>query len=403
MNIGILTYHFVSNFGANLQTLSTFMFLKKHHYNPIIIDWVPYDLEKYYNTKVNPDQNSAFKTFQQQYYTSKTTICRNSEDIAKVIEEYNIEHVIIGSDAVLTFIPFWQRFYLTRRGIRYYAPLMDSKFPNPFWGDFKPLLTKDITISLMSASAQNTNYQLLLSPFIKKQITIALKRFSYISVRDIWTQDMINNFTQGTIRPIITPDPVFSFNQNVGELHNRQYILEKYSLPEKYVLFSTTQKCFNNQWIKELSHLFANQGVKLVGLHIVNTSYKPIAIEYLPQSISPDDWYCLIKYASGYIGELMHPVLVALHNAIPLYAIDTYGFVKHKQFNYNSSKTYQILNSFNLTDNWFSVKKKTDIPTPQEVFSRVINFDKQACLKNAENKQHEYHHMMEDILSRHKK
>ena len=99
----------------------------------------------------------------------------------------------------------------------------------------------------------------------------------------------------------------------------------------------------------------------------------------------------------------MHPVLVALHNAIPLYAIDTYGFVKHKQFNYNSSKTYQILNSFNLTDNWFSVKKKTDIPTPQEVFSRVINFDKQACLKNAENKQHEYHHMMEDILSRHKK
>jgi hypothetical protein len=51
MNIGILTYHFVSNFGANLQTLSTFMYLKKHHYNPIIIDWVPYDLEKYYNYK----------------------------------------------------------------------------------------------------------------------------------------------------------------------------------------------------------------------------------------------------------------------------------------------------------------------------------------------------------------
>lgn len=401
MNVGILTYHFVSNFGANLQTLSTFMYLKNHH-NPIIIDWIPSDLEEYYNTHVQDSQNSAFQAFQEQYYTSKTIKCRTSEDIANAIKTHNIEHVIIGSDAVLTFIPFWQRFSLTRRGIRYYNPLMDSKFPNPFWGDFNSFLEKEITISLMSASAQNTNYHLVLSPFIKKQIATALEKFSYISVRDIWTQNMIKCFTKGSINPSITPDPVFAFNQNVGELHSKQYILEKFSLPEKYVLFSTTQKCFTDQWIKELEHLFINQGIKLIGLPIANATNQSKCIEHLSPSISPDDWYDLIKYASGYIGELMHPILVSLHNSTPLYAIDTYGFVKFGTFDFKSSKTYQILKSFNLIDNWYSIKTNTMVPSPHDVFIRIMHFDKQKCSQIAKDKLGEYNQMMENILINYK-
>lgn len=399
MIVGILTYHFVSNFGANLQTLSTFSYLKKHNHTPIIIDWVPYDLESYYQSHVSASQNSAFNTFQQQYYLNKTITCRTSEDIAEIITTHKIEHVIIGSDAVLTFMPFLQRFSLTRRGIRYYSPLQDSKFPNPFWGDFLPFLKGNVTLSLMSASAQNTKYSLVLSPCLKRQMTHALRRFSYISVRDIWTQNMIKYLTKGQIKTIITPDPVFSFNQNVGELHDKAYILKKYDLPEQYILFSTVQKCFTNQWINELSNLFLlNKDIQLIGLPIANLPYSNNNFKYITKAIPPDDWYCLIKYSAGYIGELMHPILVSLHNGTPIYAIDTYGFINHGKFDYTSSKTYQILQDFNLTDNWFSTHIKQNTPTPNEVFSKIITFNRELCLQHASRKQHEYNLMMKDIL-----
>lgn len=37
--------------------------------------------------------------------------------------------------------------------------------------------------------------------------------------------------------------------------------------------------------------------------------------------LPPLDWYALIKYAKGYIGENMHPIVVALHNAVPCFVL----------------------------------------------------------------------------------
>lgn len=37
MNIGILTYYRVANFGANLQAVSTYYYLKNNGYNPLFI------------------------------------------------------------------------------------------------------------------------------------------------------------------------------------------------------------------------------------------------------------------------------------------------------------------------------------------------------------------------------
>ena len=39
MRIGLLTYHWVANYGANLQALSTYCYLDNNGYNPIIINW----------------------------------------------------------------------------------------------------------------------------------------------------------------------------------------------------------------------------------------------------------------------------------------------------------------------------------------------------------------------------
>lgn len=48
MKIGILTYHCVPNFGAQLQALSTVCYLKRAGYEPILLNWYPKDLQVMY-------------------------------------------------------------------------------------------------------------------------------------------------------------------------------------------------------------------------------------------------------------------------------------------------------------------------------------------------------------------
>ncbi len=96
-----------------------------------------------------------------------------------------------------------------------------------------------------------------------------------------------------------------------------------------------------------------------IGKHCVDLSI-PMGIifkynmEYeIKSPLSPLDWYALIKYSSGYVGQNMHPIIVALHNAIPLYSFDNYG---NKRFykiisNKNSSKIFQLLKIYSATEN----------------------------------------------------
>ena len=56
MKIGLLAYHAVCNFGAMLQLLSTYMFLKNHGHEPVIINWVAKDLEDYYSQNTPKSQ-----------------------------------------------------------------------------------------------------------------------------------------------------------------------------------------------------------------------------------------------------------------------------------------------------------------------------------------------------------
>ena len=40
MKIGILTFYRVQNFGANLQALSTYFYLKNHGHEPVMLEYV---------------------------------------------------------------------------------------------------------------------------------------------------------------------------------------------------------------------------------------------------------------------------------------------------------------------------------------------------------------------------
>ena len=72
----------------------------------------------------------------------------------------------------------------------------------------------------------------------------------------------------------------------------------------------------------------------------------------------------------------MPPFLVPLHNAVPIFALDLYGFRKNGRLITESSKTYQIVKRFGLLDNYYSVKDNRELPNPAYVVERIADFDK---------------------------
>ena len=77
MKIGILTYHWVANFGANLQTLSTVCYLKKNGFIPIVINWIPLDCELKYQSSTPVEQLDAHASFSETYFET-TRVCRTN-------------------------------------------------------------------------------------------------------------------------------------------------------------------------------------------------------------------------------------------------------------------------------------------------------------------------------------
>lgn len=399
MNIGILTYHWVSNFGANLQTLSTYKYIENTGHNPIIINWIPEDLEKSYDNNVLACQNEIHKQFAKDSYINITNICRNSIDIANEIEKNNIQKIFIGSDAVFTNIPKLDRYRLSKRGIVCIKPKSDCNFPNPFWGDFTSFLKKPIDIFAISASAQNMQYKKILFKKERDSYGYALKKFKNITVRDIWTQNMVKYVTHGEIIPNITPDPVFGFEQNVNP-QKIDYVNKRLNINTKYVLFSAWSTINDNEWILKLEKLFEEKGLVVVGLPktTMKTFHSPLKYN-LEFPISPLEWYDAIKYSCGYIGELMHPILVSLHNSVPIFSFDTYGFNRFGKLDIMSSKIYQILERFELLENYYNKKYNTNLPSAEFVTEKILSFNKEKCFIKSNNMLNDYNSMMSISLS----
>ncbi len=399
MKIGILTYHWVSNFGANLQTLSTYKKIEKEGHTPIIINWIPDDLKIIYETRVSKEQNEIHCYFANKYYKNITELCKDKYDIAKAIDKHDIDLVIIGSDAVFSYTPILSRIRICRYGLWYFKPISDFDCPNPFWGDFYELVKHPIKLVAMSASAQNTPFKKIKLGFERERFTKAISRFSYISVRDIWTRMMLSYVQKVHVDYPITPDPVFSFEQNVQPVNDKNVAERHTGIKGKYSIFSVTKSVTNKEWILQLEKLFAQQGITLIGLPQTNFKHTPILKHNMPFPLDPMDWYNFIKNSCGYIGELMHPILVSLHNAVPVFPLDLYGFKEGGCFNTNSSKTYQIIKRFGLLDSYYNIKDEKPLQDPEFVFNCIMNFDYKRCREISKELQDSYEEMMKHIFA----
>lgn len=414
--IGIITYHSVCNFGAQLQAISTVGYLKNKGYEPIVIHWYPKDLDEMYLKRIPSEQYKCHIDFAEQNMPL-TKLCQTENELLQVIEETKLDAIILGSDALFKYLPHSCYRIFSRRKFRFVnVPFVSDQIlsGNPFWGSFIPKLKKQIPVFVFSVSSQNAPYNK-----VNKQeydeLKKSLGRFSYITVRDEWTKQMVKYFL-GDVDIPVTPDPVFSFNQNVYlPKPSKEELLKKYGLPDNYVLLSFRLCYLSNNYIKEIETQLKVKGYTAVafpmpeGLKDYGLTYKIL----IP--LSPLEWYYLIKYAAGYIGERMHPMVVALHNAVPFFCFDEYGVTKdivpftfkfnlpiifkfNKKFIWKSSKIYHILSVADLLNNAVSYNGKYKKLTPSEIIHKILTFDIEKAEKFSNDYQKYYEKSMDNLI-----
>jgi len=404
MKIGLLAYHSACNFGATLQLLSTYMYLRKSHHDPIVINWTPSDFEYDCLLHTPQEQYACQKTVREQFW-KETELCRTAEEIAQVIEKEKIEAVIIGSDAVAQHHPLLERIaFPCRTIIAINKHTSDRTFPNSFWGIWQDHLSHPIPMALMSASCQDSSYKQIPAK-TRREMEKRIMRFDYLSVRDSWTRDMMSFLTHEERRPDITPDPVFAFNQNASELvPSRQETLQKFQLPENYILLSFLNKhkpSVSQEWLDEFRHLAQADHITCVMLPFSNGKSFGKASRSIDLPLTPVDWFALIKYSSGYVGNNMHPIIASMLNHVPFFSFDTYGtsHITNIWANDQSSKIKHILTSAGFSDYRASdITYFSEVPHAADVYEKLKTFDHAKSDAFTQEYLDKYNRMMNDIL-----
>lgn len=407
MKIGILTYHRVPNFGAQLQAVSTYSYLKKYGHDVVLIDWYPEDVKMMYSKRVPRTQIIYHDRFIESY-TNLSIPISNYEKFVRYINEENFDMIFIGSDAVFKYKPKRTRIKFKFRQFKYVEEHVTTDLEyknNPFWGGFLRDLNHPIPIVGFSVSCQNTAFTKL-NEVEKQDLSNYMALFKFITARDEWTAKMISYLGYANEVPI-TPDPVFSFNQNIAfKLPTKKEILRKFHLPESYVLFSFRLNILKSKYINSLIKYFEDNNYTTVsfpmpeGLKAFNTKY---AIDV---PLSPIDWYCLIKYASGYIGERMHPIIVCIHNSTPFFCFDEYGIKRtiipkvYKYFNKESSKIYHILKCANMLDARYGYFENHLLPTKERIYNCIIRANIKHMDKFSERYAKQYSNSMNNLISK---
>jgi hypothetical protein len=405
MKIGILTYHCVPNFGAQLQATSTVGYLKRKGHEPVILHWYPMDLEQMYVKKV-PAQQIAIHN---EYTNDKlpvSVLCRTEDELVNTIDSLNLDAVILGSDALFKYMPQSLRRFFNKRKLRFQDRKILSVFKfegNPFFGSFVNKLKHKIPVSAFSISSENCPYVHMKQSEVM-MIGESMRLFNRITVRDEWTKRMVELIT-GRKDIVVTPDPVFSFNQNLYfPIPSKEDIIRKYKLPIKYVLVSFTRDYVNNKYIEEIANELKTKELEPVAFPMPENLFDAGIKTKIALPLDPIDWYALIKYSSGYIGERMHPIVVCLHNAVPFFSFDNYGVYEKtmiglkKLFLNESSKIYHIVNKAGFDNCTYNYNSRKFKPKPKEVVLRIADFDVKKCEMFSQDYQMQYEKGMNIII-----
>ena len=311
MKVGILTYHWIYNYGAQLQALATAETIRSLGHEPVILHYIHTDLrEGFYEKMVPPIQQRAHIEFTE-HHLPTTQTCHSEEELIQQVDSLDLRHILVGSDAVF-FIKYPR------------SPFSDTRYPSVFWLRWIERCKNypDIQVSSLSASSMETNFRRLPKE-IRSGLKHSLDNFSHVTVRDRWTYWFIKRVAMNR-RVKTTPDPVMGFEENVGKRHFQDIDLP---VKGKYILYGL-QKGIGKErreLMKAIKEKVNKAGYKFISLPFPDGSYNEMDDETIHDPVNPLLWYKLIQHASGLFSEKFHPIVVSMHNKVPFVAIDGYS------------------------------------------------------------------------------
>jgi len=218
-------------------------------------------------------------------------------------------------------------------------------------------------------------------------------RFAWISVRDSWTQGLFERILPDGRPPPIVPDPVWGLEQTAAEacFHS---VRQRFQLPEKYVLASFPQDArYSAEWLEAFKEECGRHGHACLSLPLPRGNHIRFrdALANVGLPLTPMEWYALLANAAGYVGLNMHPLVVCLSNAVPIFSFDPYGFYSAKKGlePLAASKVFDLLNRSSLLD-WYHNAWWPSWPQPEIVFERLQAFNRERCRQLAAMRKGEF-------------
>lgn len=316
MKIGILTHHYIANFGAFLQAYALQETLKKEFPEDeiIIINFIHLKhflinncgWFRYYKKK---ETLSAWKqkirlpkTFSsaRSKHLSLSQYCFSASDINKL----NLDVIVVGSDEVWNF---------------------NDKKSNSQLKFGKNLQCKKL-ISY-APSVGNSGYNDSIPEYVRE----GLKSFHAISVRDTMGQELVNKITGK--RPIKVLDPTFLI----------KFPTEKVTLPNKnYILFYYAEHLPENITKQIIDYAIKNN-LAIYGAGECDKAYTDVTV-----NLSPFQWVEMFKNAQFVVTGTFHGVALSIEN--------------HRQF-----KVYLTQKN--------RIKKVNDLLSTLDIHNREIDTD----------------------------
>jgi hypothetical protein len=357
MRIGLITHHWVPNFGANLQALSTFNYLTKMGYDVIILNYRRKALEELYSSRVRAEQVKVHNEFCDTYLR-QSPLFRSAEEITEFCNEIKFNVIVSGSDAI---------FRLGGRTIT-----DEGKFPNPFWLAWahSGLNPKPRTGFLAGSSAGANFYSFGKS--LRRDIRHALRQVDYISVRDRWTRLMLVWLSLGRLWPKMCPDPVSMLN-DVFEVPD-SYTREPASFHRKYILLSVPSKWLPEDWVREFIAVAHKSNLEVFSLPLPEGEVQGPVDRVINLPMPPLLWYAWIQHSAGFVGVRFHPVACSIFNNVPFVSLDSYGLKPKGIKLHMSSKTYDLCKNIAAGSRRIPIEEIRKC-SPRKVLALIQNWD----------------------------
>jgi polysaccharide pyruvyl transferase WcaK-like protein len=379
--IGILTYFYVLNQGAQLQAYCLQELCKE--LNPDldveIINLKSLKKLDFYNSHLNfkrflqsiKSKNSRKELFsfikqyiQQHFFfkLSKTKIISDDyQESIRFINKLNYDQIIIGSDEV------WK---ISKHKI-------SQSFPNIYWG----AMNLNAKISSFSASANNSDNQSL----NKELAADLLKQFFKISVRDSYTQELVYELTD--YKAPLTLDPVllkkdielmanYKPNKKIKCLANKNFAL---------LLFRSPQKPSNKEKIIEFISLMKQRGLTVISLSTINFD-KRIDVTINNFELTIQEWHYLLENAKLCFSAHLHPVIIRIRSQKPVITI--------KSPEPSTNKVGDLMKTFGMES--LSLNENDNLDN--SIIDQALNFDFTNTIKILEQRRKNDLEFLQELL-----